>query len=63
MTVSNAAIPKANGTVNPMNPRYRNGGCTAISGWFCSSGAGPVPSAGGFGSVANGLAGPLTRIR
>ena len=56
-------MPNANGTVKPMNPRYRNGGCTAISGWFCSSGAGPRPSAGGLARLANGRAGPLIRTR
>ena len=40
--VMSAAMAKANGTVNPMNPRYRNGGWTAMSGWFCSSGSGPA---------------------
>ena len=44
--VSSAAIPNANGTVMPMNPRYSIGGCAAISGWFCSSGSGPCPSRG-----------------
>ena len=61
--VINAAIANANGTVNPMNPRYRNGGCAAINGWFCSSGSGPRPSGGAVASVANGVVGPRTRTR
>ena len=61
--VINAAIANANGTVNPMNPRYRNGGCAAISGWFCSNGSGPRPSSGAVARVANGVVGPSTRTR
>jgi hypothetical protein len=61
--VISAAIANANGTENPMNPRYRNGGCTAISGWFCSSGNGPRPSGGATANAANGRVGPRTSSR
>jgi hypothetical protein len=61
--VISAAIANANGTVTPMNPRYSIGGCAAISGWFCSSGSGPRPSAGAVPSVANGVVGPRTSSR
>ncbi len=61
--VISAAIANANGTVKPMNPRYRNGGCAAISGWFCSSGSGPRPSSGTGSRLANGVVGPRTSSR
>jgi hypothetical protein len=61
--VTSAAIANANGTVNPMNPRYRNGGCAAMSGWFCRSGSGPLPSGAAVASVANGVVGPRTSTR
>ena len=40
------------------------GGCTAMSGWFCSSGLGPGPSLGTMPlTVWKGLAGPRMRAK
>ena len=37
-------MPKANGTANPVYPRYRSGGCSPMNGWFWSRALGPGPS-------------------
>src|SRR5687768_10804193 len=60
---STAPIAKAKGTDMPTYPRYSNGGCTAMSGWFCSNGFGPGPSGGTGDTRLNGFAGPTRRIR